>query len=128
MNFLKIIFSWWNSQTLGTFLQTLFYGNMVGKDEYGNKYYQNRNASKRWVIYNGTVDASSIPPEWHSWLHKIINTLPAQVKFNNFKWQKNIKKILLEQKVHMFPIMKKNCLIKDGNQNSFFRITYLFKF
>ena len=94
MNFLKIIFSWWNSQTLGTFLQTLFYGNMVGKDQYGNKYYQNRNASKRWVIYNGTVDASSIPPEWHSWLHKIINTLPTQVKFNNFKWQKNHKKNL----------------------------------
>lgn len=94
MNFLKIIFSWWNSQTLGTFLQTLFYGNMVGKDQYGNKYYQNRNASKRWVIYNGTVDASSIPPEWHSWLHKIINTLPAQVNFNNFKWQKNHKKNL----------------------------------
>ena len=94
MNFLKIIFSWWNSQTLGTFLQTLFYGNMVGKDQYGNKYYQNRNASKRWVIYNGTVDASSIPPEWHSWLHKIIKTTPDQVKFNNFNWQKEHKKNL----------------------------------
>ena len=44
--------------------------------------------------YNGTVDASSIPPEWHSWLHKIIKTTPDQVKFNNFNWQKEHKKNL----------------------------------
>ncbi|WP_440696090.1 NADH-ubiquinone oxidoreductase subunit NDUFA12 family protein [Candidatus Pelagibacter sp. HIMB109] len=94
MNLFKIIFSWWNGQTLGTFLQTLVYGNMVGKDRYGNKYYQNKNDTKRWVIYNGIVDASTIPPEWHSWLHKIIKTTPDQVKFNNFNWQKEHKKNL----------------------------------
>ena len=36
----KIIFTWWNSQTLGTFLKTLFFGKYVGQDEYGNKYYK----------------------------------------------------------------------------------------
>ena len=94
MNLFKIIFSWWNGQTFGTFLHTLVYGNIVGKDHYGNKYYQNKDDTKRWVIYNGTVDASSIPPEWHSWLHKIIKTTPDQVKFNNFNWQKEHKKNL----------------------------------
>lgn len=94
MNLFKIIFSWWNGQTFGTFLQTLVYGTMVGKDQYGNKYYKNKNDSKRWVIYNGIVDASSVPPEWHSWLHKIIKTTPDQVKFNNFDWQKEHKKNL----------------------------------
>jgi len=57
MNFFKIIFSWWNGQTFGTFLQTMVFGNIVGKDQFGNKYYQNKNDTKRWVIYNGTVDA-----------------------------------------------------------------------
>ena len=38
---LKIIFTWWNKQTFGTFLKTLFTGILVGKDEFGNKYYKN---------------------------------------------------------------------------------------
>ena len=49
---IKQIFTWWNYQTFGTFLYTLFFGKFVGKDNSGNKYYQN-NKGKRWVIYNG---------------------------------------------------------------------------
>ena len=30
---LKIIFTWWNRQTFGTFLKTLFFGKYVGSDE-----------------------------------------------------------------------------------------------
>ena len=30
---LNIIFTWWNKQTFGTFLKTIFYGTYVGKDE-----------------------------------------------------------------------------------------------
>ena len=37
---LKVIFTWWNRQTLGTFLKTLFTGKFVGKDKFGNKYYK----------------------------------------------------------------------------------------
>ena len=36
---LKIFFTWWNKQTFGTFLKTLFFGKYIGSDEYGNKYY-----------------------------------------------------------------------------------------
>ena len=39
---LKIFFTWWNRQTLGTFLKTLFLGKYVGSDEYGNKYYKSK--------------------------------------------------------------------------------------
>ena len=39
---LKQIFTWWNKQTFGTFLKTLFFGKLVGKDEYGNKYYKSK--------------------------------------------------------------------------------------
>ena len=48
--FLKVIFTWWNRQTFGTFLKTLFTGKLVGKDQFGNKYYKNK--KDRWVIYS----------------------------------------------------------------------------
>ena len=38
----KIFFTWWNKQTLGTYLKTLFFGKYVGKDEFGNKYYKDK--------------------------------------------------------------------------------------
>ena len=39
LTFLKKIFVWWNQETLGTKLNTFFFGKFVGKDEFGNKYY-----------------------------------------------------------------------------------------
>ena len=38
----KEIFTWWNHQTIGTRIQTFFYGKYVGKDESGNKYYESK--------------------------------------------------------------------------------------
>ena len=35
-------FTWWNNQTLGTKILTLFKGKYVGKDDFGNKYYKNK--------------------------------------------------------------------------------------
>ena len=43
---LKIFFTWWNRQTFGTFLKTLFFGKYMGKDEFGNKYYKNKEQKK----------------------------------------------------------------------------------
>ncbi len=60
LTLLKEIFTWWNQQTLGTRLQIFFFGNLVGKDHLGNKYYQSK-SGKRWVIYNGEIEASKIP-------------------------------------------------------------------
>ena len=39
---MKMIFTWWNKQTFGTFLKTLFFGKYVGSDELGNKYYKSK--------------------------------------------------------------------------------------
>ena len=33
---MKIFFTWWNKQTIGTLLKTFFTGTLVGKDEFGN--------------------------------------------------------------------------------------------
>ena len=56
---LKVIFTWWNKQTFGTFLKTLFFGKFVGKDEFGNKYYKNK-SDERWVIYSDNIEATKI--------------------------------------------------------------------
>ena len=31
----KQIFTWWNSQTLGTRISTFFHGKLIGEDEFG---------------------------------------------------------------------------------------------
>ena len=41
-NFLLKLFTWWNSQTFGTQLWTWMYGELVGEDEFGNRYYRTR--------------------------------------------------------------------------------------
>ena len=84
---IKIIFTWWNKQTLGTFLKTLFFGNYVGKDEFGNKYYRNKK-DERWVIYSASIDASKITSDWFMWMHHTIDNIPSNNE-NKYLWQKN---------------------------------------
>ena len=83
----KEIFTWWNHQTIGTRLTVLFFGKLVGKDSFGNKYYKTKKG-KRIVIYNGEVDASKIPNEWYSWMHYINNNIENNHKTKKYKWQK----------------------------------------
>jgi len=87
INFFKQIFIWWHKQTIGTFIYTLFKGKYVGSDEFGNKYYTNKNNKKRWVIYENKVESSKIPPEWHLWIHYTKDVLPSE-KIKKFQWQK----------------------------------------
>lgn len=82
---LDIFFTWWNKQTLGTFLKTLFTGKYVGKDQYGNKYYKNQN-DERWVVYSSNVEATKITSEWYLWMHHTVDKIPSDEK--KFAWQK----------------------------------------
>ena len=86
MNFIKQIFTWWNRQTIGTMIHTFFFGKLKGTDEFGNKYYESK-SGKRWVIYNDIVEASNIPPNWHSWIHFIKDKLPGSNQKKYF-WEK----------------------------------------
>jgi len=86
MIFFKQIFTWWNRQTLGTMILTIFTGRFKGKDQLGNKYYENRKG-KRWVIYSGVIDASKIPPEWHLWIHFLTNKVPDNSS-TKYEWEK----------------------------------------
>ena len=79
MGILGKIFTWWDGATIGTLLNSLTSGELVGSDAQGNKYYRAKRrhgagqpfagTERRWVIYNGANDASRVPAEWHGWLH-----------------------------------------------------------
>jgi NADH:ubiquinone oxidoreductase subunit len=74
---LLMLFVWWRGATWGTLLATMLYGHLVGTDAFGNRYYQNKSGTRRWVLYNGTVEASRVPPEWHGWLHFTFREPPT---------------------------------------------------
>jgi len=87
LTFIKQIFVWWNQATIGTRLKTIFFGKFVGKDSFGNKYYQNKKG-KRWVVYKGEIDASKISTEWYSWIHYTKNKIENVHDFQKYEWQK----------------------------------------
>jgi NADH:ubiquinone oxidoreductase subunit len=79
--FLTEIFSWWSGQTWGTRLWIWRFGDFVGSDEFGNKYYQDRKAGRRYVTYNGYADPSTIGSGWHGWMHHRTDVVPAQANY-----------------------------------------------
>ena len=83
----KEIFTWWNRQTLGTRIQILLFGKFVGEDKLGNKYYESK-SGKRWIVYNGEIEASKIPNEWYSWMHYINNNIQNLHQIKKYDWQK----------------------------------------
>ena len=94
--FLLKIFTWWNSQTFGTQFWTWRYGELVGEDEQGNRYYRTKGGKidptlrieRRWVIYNGLAEATRVPPSWHGWLHHVVDTPPTEVDYQPREWEK----------------------------------------
>src|SRR5206468_6915581 len=83
-----MLFVWWRGATWGTLLATLLYGQSVGADEFGNRYYQNKTGRRRWVLYNGTVEASRVPPDWHGWLHFTFREPPTLAPLTPRSWEK----------------------------------------
>lgn len=89
---------------LGTMLFTWLRGRLVGTDEFGNRYYVEKEARKaatsggvsnlnpqravrRWVVYKGDAEASKVPAEWHVWLHRTTDEIPA-TNLAKRPWQK----------------------------------------
>lgn len=89
MNLLRELFTWWNGQTLGTRLWTRRNGQKVGEDQDGNVYYQTRDGKRRWVIYKGYAEASSVPPDWHGWLHHTYEEPPTEEPLVRKAWEKD---------------------------------------
>ena len=92
---LEKIFTWWNGATIGTLFTVGRRGVLVGKDEYGNRYFEARDTKdsydgrkRRWVLYNGYADASKVPPDWHGWLHYTFDQTPDQAPVVIKAWEK----------------------------------------
>ena len=88
MNLLLRLLTWWNGQTLGTWLHTRRHGQLVGEDAQGNRFYQSRDGARRWVIYNGETEASRVSPDWHGWLHHTWDTPPTEAPLPHKPWER----------------------------------------
>ena len=87
MNLLLRILTWWNGQTLGTQLYTWRKGVKVGEDAQGNVFYRSRDGKRRWVIYNGEIEASRIDTDWHGWLHHTWDEPPTARPLAHKPWE-----------------------------------------
>ncbi len=78
---------------LGTLINTWLNGNLVGTDEFGNRYYKSNKGrlngrERRWCLYRGRAEASRVPPDWHAWLHHTVSEPLTQVAIDSGDWQK----------------------------------------
>lgn len=88
------------SSLLGTkspvfiWLVTQLQGKNVGSDALGNRYFTGKARAgykneRRWVMYKDAPDSSTVPPEWHAWLHYQSDAVPTQeTKTYRKAWQR----------------------------------------
>jgi NADH:ubiquinone oxidoreductase subunit len=89
MKTLLRLLTWWNSQTIGTQLFTWRNGIKVGEDDQGNTFFRTSDSKKRWVIYNGEIQASRVSPDWHGWLHFTWDEPPTDRPLPHKVWEKS---------------------------------------
>lgn len=68
---------------------------LVGADEFGNRYFEDRAqwyGRDRWVEYADyrNSDPAGLPPEWHAWLHHSVDDTPTapDTRWRRAKFQK----------------------------------------
>ena len=88
------------SSLLGTkspvfiWLVTQLQGQSVGSDGSGNRYFKGKarpgyKKERRWVMYKDAPDSSTVPPEWHAWLHYQSDDVPSEAAATfRQSWQK----------------------------------------
>jgi NADH:ubiquinone oxidoreductase subunit len=91
---LSKIFTWWNGATLGALYDIGRRSTLVGTDEQGNKYYQERVASRdgkprRYVVYEGVAEGSRVPPDWHGWMHYTNEESPIDQPLKRQVWEQD---------------------------------------
>ncbi len=83
---------------IGTKIYSWLRGEEVGRDGQGNRYFREKGGGKvhpdsirkerRWVLYDGEVEASRVPAEWHLWLHHTSDEIPPAGGGEKRPWQK----------------------------------------
>jgi NADH:ubiquinone oxidoreductase subunit len=94
MGLFSEIFCWWGGNTWGTRLAIWRQGRLVGKDDFGNRYYEQKKGvgplgkPRRWVTYTNFAEASKVPAGWHGWLHYTVDTPPSEQNYRPRPWQR----------------------------------------
>jgi len=79
--------------TAWTLLHTWLWGEPVGADSFGNRYYRDKRTrgqkrERRWVLYKGKAEGSAVPPQWNAWLHRTVAEPPSPAATPQRPWQK----------------------------------------
>ena len=87
------LFTWWHGSTLGALFDIKRRSDLVGEDDFGNRYFQDRKASiegrqRRYVVYKGLAEPSKVPPDWHGWLHYTFDEPPTERPLLKRAWEK----------------------------------------
>jgi len=94
MSLFSEIFAWWTGNTWGTRLTIWKQGRYVGSDEFGNRYFEQKNGigpqgkPRRWVIYLRASEPTLIPPAWHGWMHYTHDEPPTTENYQPRPWEK----------------------------------------
>jgi len=84
------------------YLRTLLNGTLIGEDEFGTKYYEEKKhffkgfpkfgqprKKRRWAVFKKEAEASQIPSHWHGWLHYTTDEIPETAHLHQtYTWQK----------------------------------------
>jgi NADH:ubiquinone oxidoreductase subunit len=77
-----------------TMLQTWLKGELVGQDEYGNRYYRERGnpgrrrRERRWMVFSRDADPTRVPTGWVGWLHQRFEKPPSEQPLPEARWEK----------------------------------------
>lgn len=85
---LKRLVTWWDGTSVGTQLFTRRFGEKVGEDVDGNVFYRNADDTRRWVLYEGSNDATRVGPDWYGWLHFTVRKPPTEEPVVHKAWEK----------------------------------------
>ena len=83
-----------NTMDFVTRLFIRFHTRQIGSDAFGNTYHEEKKARankppRRYVRYNGIVEASKVPAEWHGWLHHTEESPPPADGYDRHGWQQD---------------------------------------
>ncbi|MEM8617819.1 MAG: NADH:ubiquinone oxidoreductase subunit NDUFA12 [Pseudomonadota bacterium] len=112
------LFTWWNGISPGGWFDVKRRSTLVGTDDYGNRYFEDRKPSvegrkRRYVIYKGLAEPSKVPAEWHGWLHHTLDTPPSEAPLKRRAWETDHKPNMTGT---MFAYRPKGSLKEDGER------------
>ena len=97
---------------LGMWIHTFLNGEKVGQDAFGNRYFRGKkgrksriggNREQRWVLYAQQDDPSSVPADWHGWLHHTMAQSPVEKPLYHQQWEQPHQPNLTGTKGAYFP-------------------------